>query len=173
MSTSRKRSPTAQRTPRRTESWLIVRVVLARHGGERLDDPPGRDLLVRSSHSFAQLARVIDTAFARWDLGHLHEFSLSDGTRIGMADADEFGAEGELNETTETLGAARLKVGDIFEYVFDLGDRWEHDCTVLRVNVDPHEELGAAPRDIVPVFGWGALPDQYGRIGPDSDEGDE
>jgi Plasmid pRiA4b ORF-3-like protein len=150
-----------------------VRVVLARHGDERLDDPPGRDLLVRSSHSFAQLARAIDSTFARWDLGHLHEFSLSDGRRIGMADADEFGVEGELDETTETLAAARLKLGDIFEYVFDLGDRWEHDCTVLRVNVDPHEELGAAPRDIVPVFGWGAMPDQYGRVVPDSGESDE
>ena len=172
MTTSRKRS-TAQGTPRRTESWLIVRVVLGGHGGEQLQDPPGRDLLVRSSHSFAQLAKAIDTAFARWDLGHLHEFSLSDGRRIGMADADEFGAEGELDEATETIGAARLKVGETFEYVFDLGDSWEHDCAVLRVDVDPHVELGAAPRDIVPVFGWGAIPDQYGRIVPDSDERDE
>jgi len=173
LSESRKRSPTAQRTPRRTESWLIVRVILARHGGELLDDPPGRDLLVRASHSFAQLAKAIDTAFARWDLGHLHEFSLPDGTRIGMADADEFGADGELDEATETIGAASLKVGDSVAYVFDLGDSWEHDCTILRVNVDPHEELGAAPRGIVPVFGWGAIPDQYGRTGPDTDENDE
>jgi hypothetical protein len=150
-----------------------VRVILARHGGELLDDPPGRDLLVRASHSFAQLAKAIDTAFARWDLGHLHEFSLPDGTRIGMADADEFGADGELDEATETIGAASLKVGDSVAYVFDLGDSWEHDCTILRVNVDPHEELGAAPRGIVPVFGWGAIPDQYGRTGPDTDENDE
>ena len=154
-------------------SWLIVRVVLAGHGGERLDDPPGRDLLVSTGHSFAQLATAIDTAFARWDLGHLHEFSLSDGRRIGMADVDEFGAEGELDEATETLGAASLKVGDTFEYVFDLGDSWEHNCTVLRINVDPHEELGAAPHGIVPVFGWGAIPDQYGRVGPDTDENDK
>ena len=152
---------------------MIVRVILARHGGELLDDPPGRDLLVRASHSFAQLAKAIDTAFARWDLGHLHEFSLPDGTRIGMADADEFGADGELDEATETIGAASLKVGDSVAYVFDLGDSWEHDCTILRVNVDPHEELGAAPRGIVPVFGWGAIPDQYGRTGPDTDENDE
>ena len=154
-------------------SWLIVRVVLGGHGGERLDDPPGRDLLVSTGHSFAQLAKAIDTAFARWDPGHLHEFGLSNGRRIGMADADEFGAEGELDEATETLGAASLKAGDTFEYVFDLADSWEHDCTVLRINIDPHEELGAAPRGIVPVFGWGAIPDQYGRIGPDTDENDE
>lgn len=150
-----------------------MRVVLGGHGGERLDDPPGRDLLVSTGHSFAQLATAIDTAFARWDLGHLHEFSLSDDRRIGMADADEFGAEGELDEATETLGAASLKVGETFEYVFDLGDSWEYDCTVFRINVDPHEELGATPHGIVPVFGWGAIPDQYGRIRPDTDENDE
>jgi Plasmid pRiA4b ORF-3-like protein len=152
---------------------LIVRVVLRGHVGERLDDAPGRDLLARSGHSFAQLARAIDTAFARWDLGHLHEFSLSDGRRIGIADADESGADGALDEATETIGAASLKVGDTFEYVFDLGDSWEHDCTVLRVNVDAQNELGTAPRDIVPVFGWGAIPDQYGRIEPETDESDE
>ena len=90
-----------------------------------------------------------------------------------MADADEFGAEGELDEATETLGAASLKVGETFEYVFDLGDSWEYDCTVFRINVDPHEELGATPHGIVPVFGWGAIPDQYGRIRPDTDENDE
>lgn len=150
-----------------------MRVVLGRHGGERLDEPPGRDLLVSTGHSFGQLASAIDTAFARWDRGHLHEFSLSDGRRIGMPDADEFGAEGELDETTETLGAASLKVGDTFGYVFDLGDSWEHDCTVLRVNADPEAALEAVPRDIVPLFGWGAIPDQYGRIGPDTDDNDE
>jgi hypothetical protein len=90
-----------------------------------------------------------------------------------MADADEFGAEGELDEATETFGAASLKVGDIFEYVFDLGDSWEHDCTVLRINIDPREEFGAAPRGIVSVFGWGAIPDQYGRIGPETENSDE
>lgn len=152
---------------------MIVRVVLARHGGERLVDPPGRDLLAHSGHSFAELAKAIDTAFGRWDLGHLHEFNLSDGARIGPADADEFGAEGELDEATETLGTASVKVGDTFEYVFDLGACWEHDCTVLRINADPHEEYGAAPPGIVPVFGWGVIPDQYGRIGPDTDENEE
>jgi hypothetical protein len=173
LSPPRKRRPNPQGSARRTESWLIVRVVLAGHSGEALHDPPGRDLLVSTRHSFKDLASAIDTAFARWDRGHLHEFSLSDGRRIGMADADEFGADGELDEAIETLATAGLKDGDTFEYVFDLGDSWEHDCTVLRTNVDLRTALGAVPRDIVPAFGWGAVPDQYGRIGPDRDESDE
>ena len=173
MSPPRKRRPNPQGSARGLSSWLIVRVVLAGHGGEPLHDPPGRDLLVSTRHPFKDLASAIDTAFARWDRGHLHEFSLSDGRRIGMADADEFGADGELDEAIETLGTASMKDGDTFDYIFDLGDSWEHDCTVLRTNVDPQAELGAVPRDIVPVFGWGAMPDQYGRIGPDRDESDE
>ena len=50
-----------------------------------------------------------------------------------------------------------------------LGDGWEHTCTVLRGDVDPIEELGRTPRETVPIFGWGTLPDQYGRTRPDSE----
>jgi len=50
----------------------------------------GRDLLVSSAHTFAELASAIDRAFARWDLSHWHEFRLLDGRRIVMEDADEF-----------------------------------------------------------------------------------
>ena len=88
----------------------------------------------------------------------------------GVAEVDEFGGrEQEIDDRTITLGAAALAVGDSFEYVFDLGDGWEHTCTVLRGDVDPIEELGRTPRETVPIFGWGTLPDQYGRTRPDSE----
>ena len=86
-----------------------------------------------------------------------------------MADADEFGGAGEIDERTISLGAA-LAAGDSFDYVFDLGDGWEHTCTVLRGDVDPVAEWGRVPRQIVPIFGWGVLPDQYGRTRPDGTE---
>ena len=66
--------------PRR--GWLVVRVVLLAQAGEELAGPPGRDVLVRDSHTFADLAAAIDRAFARWDLSHLHEFRLIDGRRL-------------------------------------------------------------------------------------------
>lgn len=167
----------AQRGPERTEivrRWIILRVAIVARGAEALSPPPGRDLLVSTSHTFAELATAIDRAFARWDLSHLHEFRLSDGRVIGMADTDEFGdQENEIDERAMTLGAAALVVGDSFEYVFDFGDGWEHRCTVLRGDADPIEECGRTPQEIVPVFGWGALPDQYGRARPDSTHDDD
>ena len=164
-------------SPRRSTSrqrWAIVRVTLSGSGGEELQEPPGRDLLVSGAHSFALLAAGIDSVFARWDLSHLHEFRLADGRTIVMPDPDGFDEGGEgLDEGSITFGAAGFRVGEAFEYVFDLGDDWQHDCVVLRTDVDPIEEYGYTGVGIVPVFGWGKIPDQYGRTSPDSaDEGD-
>ena len=75
---------------RKAVRWSTLRVILRSKGGDDLVDPPGRDLLVSSEHTFAELANAIDRAFARWDLSHLHEFRLLDGRRIVMEDADEF-----------------------------------------------------------------------------------
>ena len=148
---------------------MILRVELVAGRGGSFSPPPGRDLLASGAHTFAQLAVAIDRAFARWDVGHLHEFRMADGRVIGMGDADELGeGEVEIDDREMTLSAAALRVGDPFEYVFDLGEGWEHRCTVLREDVDPVEESGLRPVDIVPIFGWGTLPDQYGRTSPNT-----
>lgn len=65
---------------------------------------------------------------------------------------------------------AGLRPGDSFEYVFDFSDRWEHRCTVLRRDDDPVKESGALPSEIVSVFGWGTIPDQYGRTTLEQDD---
>jgi hypothetical protein len=146
-------------------------VVLVAQAGEELIDPPGRDLLVSDSHTFAELATTIDGAFARWDRSHLHEFGLVDGRRIGMIDEDGREDDAELLDDEQiSLRSIGLRPGDAFEYVFDLGDSWEHRCTVLRDDVDPMEELGGPPSEIVAIFGWGTIPDQYGRTTPDDDD---
>ncbi len=151
-------------------NWSIVRVILAAQGGERLVDAPGRDLLVSDTHTFAELAAAIDRAFARWDLSHLHEFRFADGRRIGMIDPDDLDDDAaDLDEQKVTVQQAGLREGDTFEYVFDFGDNWEHRCTVLRGKVDPMQESGVASPEIVPVFGWGTIPDQYGRTTPEDD----
>ena len=112
-------------------------------------------------HSFAQLATAIDDAFARWDRSHLHEFELGDRTRIGIAEAEWEGDEPVLDE--RTLKLSRLKPGQQFVYVFDLGDDWAHLCTTGKALIDPLETLGIVPDRPMPYFGWGAVPDQYGR----------
>ena len=114
-------------------------------------------------HTFAALANQIDIAFARWDLGHLHEFKLADGTRIGPLDED---ADEEL-EDGEVEKLARMRPGDAFTYAFDLGEMWLHTCTVEPEPIDPLEVLGVAPKQPTAFFGWGVIPDQYGRLGPD------
>jgi hypothetical protein len=58
---------------------------------------------------------------------------------------------------------SRLGPGQQFVYVFDLGDDWAHLCTTGTAPINPLETLGIAPDRPLPYFGWGAVPDQYGR----------
>ncbi len=73
------------------------------------------------NHTFAQLALAVDDAFARRECSHLHEFHMSDGTRLGTPDP-EFDNEDMVDEETARL--SRLQPGEKFIYVFDLGDDW-------------------------------------------------
>ena len=127
-------------------------------------------MLVGPSHTFADLADAIDTAFARWDRAHLCQFTLADGTVV----TDEETAEELEDMPDERLGVpylvlertkvvSRLAPGEEFKYVFDLGDDWTHACRVENEKVDPREEYGGAPDRPVPIWGWGSIPDQYGR----------
>jgi hypothetical protein len=56
--------------------------------------------------------------------------------------------------------------------IFDLGDNWQHRCTVLADKADPVDEYGPVPAGPVAIWGWGSIPDQYGRRFLD-DDGDE
>jgi Plasmid pRiA4b ORF-3-like protein len=130
--------------------------------GIGLDPAPGRVLLVGPSHSFEQFAEAIDTAFARWELSHLHTFELVDGRRIGYPD-DEFAPELLWLDHAKLKVAKEVKPGEHFTYVFDLGDHWEHRCVVEPEKVDPLDEYGTVPPAPAVVWGWGSIPDQYGR----------
>jgi hypothetical protein len=132
--------------------WYVIRLELVSGPRGELDPPPGRDLLVSARHSFGQLADAINGAFARWDLSHAYTFRLPDGTEIGP-DFDE----PEVKEATRTKLGTREK-GEVFEYEFDLGDSWMHRCIVLETGVDPQERYGGAPREPVPIWGWGHNP---------------
>jgi hypothetical protein len=116
------------------------------------------------NHSYAQLATAIDDAFARWDRSHLHEFELADGTRIGTPDPD-IDDDDVLDETRELL--SNLQASQQFIYVFDFGDDWTHLCTVVDASIEPHDVLGVVPNAPLPYFGWGNIPDQYGRASAD------
>jgi hypothetical protein len=152
-----------------TRNWLSIRVELVGGGGTDLWPRPGRIFAAARTHTFKILGDAIDDAFARWDRSHLQEFTLADGTRIADPDPD-------WDEPGETLDQrmvklSRLAPGEQFVYVFDLGDDWAHLCTVADVRIDPLEALGIIPDRPLPCWGWGSIPDQYGRR-RDGDDGE-
>ena len=141
--------------------------------GYRLDPTPGRVFIVAPGHTFEQFAKAIDVGFARWDLSHLHEFELRDGRKIGYPD-DEFAPDLVWLDHATLKVAREVKPGDEFVYTFDLGDNWEHRCVVDETKADPLEEYGILPPGPVSIWGWGWIPDQYGRRSADgSDENED
>jgi hypothetical protein len=124
---------------------------------------------VGPSHSFAQFATAIDAAFARWDLSHLHEFELGDGRLIGFPD-DSYEPDVVWLDHAKLKVASTVNPGDECTYVFDLGDNWRHRCVVAAKKADPLVESGVVPERPVAIWGWGSIPDQYGRQSFDGDE---
>ncbi len=61
------------------------------------------------------------------------------------------------------VGQLPRSLSEQFAYVFDLGDNWQHLCTVGPKLADPMESLGTVPDRPLPCWGWGDIPDQYGR----------
>ncbi len=150
-------------------TWLSIRVELVEGCGATFWPRPGRVFAAGRSHTFAELAEAIDDAFARWDRSHLHEFALSDGTRISVPDPDWDDPDSVLDDARTRL--SRLERGDEFVYTFDLGDDWAHVCTVGESWIDPVDELGFMPEAPLPYWGWGEIPDQHRRRW-ESDDGE-
>lgn len=156
-------------------TWLSVTVELLGGRGQELWPYPGRVFAIGPSHTFIDLAFSINTAFARWDLAHLSMFTLDDGrvvTDLETAAEMTGGSHGPLREVVDIDSAkvVRLvKPGSEFRYVFDLGDDWTHCCSVATQKVDPVEVFGFRPDSPLPNWGWGDIPDQYGRRWADED----
>ena len=152
-------------------TWLSLEVTLLRGHLEEFWPPPGRELVVGPTHTFEQLGEEIDRSFGRWDLAHLRQITLADGTVVTDSETaaeledDVDGGSGEPVKIGPDIDKARVvdlvRVGDSFRYEFDLGDQWIHRCAVTGT-VDPRE-LGVRPSRPSVTFGWGALPDQHGR----------
>lgn len=151
--------------------WMTIRVVLADGQGIELDPAPGRVMLAHAEHTFAELADAVDGAFGRWDPTPAHEFEVegrlvaSDpaGLPVLMPDAHP------ENSDLRTLGEVGLRQGSRFTYLFDPQQRWLHHCRVEEVGLDPFTLVEEEPELPVPVFGWGDVPDQYGRMEEDDE----
>jgi hypothetical protein len=158
-------------------TWLSVRVELLGGRGEDLWPWPGRIFAVAPSHTFLDLAEAIDDAFARWDRSHLSMFTLADGRVVTDDETGQEMAVTSFGPVVDTLDIESAKVGGmlslgaVFQYTFDLGDNWEHRCVVGDRKIDPLDELGIVPDKPLPYWGWGSIPDQYGRNW-DGDDGE-
>lgn len=156
-------------------SWLSVTVELLGGRGEELWPWPGRIFAVGPSHTFQDLADAINTAFARWDRSHLSIFTLADGRIVTDEEtgADMTASVGGPVVAALDLATARVarsvELGAEFQFTFDLGDDWIHRCLVGPDKIDPVEALGIRPAAPLPYWGWGAIPDQYGRRWADDD----
>lgn len=148
-------------------TWLSIRVELIEGGGRTLWPRPGRVFAAARTHTFAALAEAIDIAFARWDRAHLCLFELADGTDVCGPIPWDDPPEGSVPAPAARL--SRLAAGEQLLYSFDMGDDWTHLCTVADERIDPLEALGITPSAPLAYWGWGDIPDQYGRRMEDDD----
>jgi hypothetical protein len=150
-------------------TWLSLTVELLGGRGDELWPWPGRVFAVGPSHTFMDLADAINDAFARWDRSHLSVFTLADGRVITDQETGGEMAGSIRGPILAPLDIAvakvvrTLKPGAEFQFTFDLGDAWTHRCVVGEAKVDPLEVLGIRPDAPLPYWGWGSIPDQYGR----------
>lgn len=150
----------AARSSKSSSTWMVIRVELLSGAGRDFDPPPGRDFLVSPQHTFRAFADAINSAFARWELSHLHAFRIGErtiGTRVEDLDVED----------DQRTKIGEHDSGNEFLFEFDFGDSWEHRCRVIESDVDPEELYGQVPRSPVSIFGWGTMPDQHGRATPE------
>jgi hypothetical protein len=145
-------------------TWLSIRVDLVEGHGVHLWPRPGRIFAAARSHTFSDLAGAIDDAFARWDRSHLQEFTLADGTRLCDPDPD-WQVEGQVEEDYRRVRLSRLRPGEQFAYVFDLGDNWAHLCTVGDDKIDPVEALESGRSSHCPIGAGETSPTSTGAAG--------
>ena len=154
--------------------WLSIRVELVSGHRQTFAPRPGQVFAVPPSATFEDLGLAIDRAFGRWDLAHLRRFILTNGTEVSDPETNDEALESSIGPIPKTMPlTARVgstaRNGDTFGYLFDFGDQWTHDCVVEGREDPPNPQQG---RPVI-TWGWGSLPDQYGRRWADDDGSSE
>ncbi|MDR2100975.1 MAG: plasmid pRiA4b ORF-3 family protein [Treponema sp.] len=102
-----------------------------------------RELRVPGNFTLADLHTAIQIVFG-WTDSHLHSFTIK-GTEYMMEGPPEIGMydEGAFHEGDYILDDFGLRKKQVFSYLYDFGDSWEHKITVT--GVIPFTEDKAAP----------------------------
>lgn len=97
-----------------------------------IEPPIWRRVRVRGSILLPRLHKVIQRAMG-WHDAHLHEFIIQN-VRYGEPEPDEphYQVKAERNFSLREVAP---RAGMRFEYVYDLGDGWQHDVIVERIEV--------------------------------------
>ena len=121
-----------------------------------------RRLLVSGNTTLSTLHEVLQTAMG-WTNSHVHRFSVAGACYADPRLEDDWAGLGAEDESAARLCEVAPWVGDRVVYEYDLGDHWEHRCVVEPEKADPLDEYGTVPPAPAVVWGWGSIPDQYGR----------
>lgn len=138
-----------------------------------------RNIEILENQTLADLHEMIFYAFDRYD-EHLYSFFLtrrSTRSTRTIYDSPEythpmalqqhygFGFKKQYNAAEATIGKLGLKEKDKLYYLFDFGDEWWHELTVLKTQ-------GAAESEPYPkiVKKAGESPDQYPDYEEEEDE---
>lgn len=131
--------------------------------GLRGSKPPiWRRVLVPSSIRLNELHGVIQLSFG-WMDAHMHAFSTEGPYRGTLYRPPEFMDEGEIDESTVSLGEVLSDAGKKLSYVYDFGDDWVHDIQLEKTLPEAAREdlpvctggRGAGPaEDSGGIWGW-------------------
>lgn len=124
-----------------------------------LKPPVWRRLRVPAEITLDRLHDVIQIAMG-WQEMHLHEYLIMGQRFTEMSEGPDDGEE----EGNYRLAQLILEEGQEFEYLYDIGDNWNHEILVERIDTVPAEEGGlmeclggeraCPPEDIGGVSGY-------------------
>ena len=105
-----------------------------------------RRVAVRNNHSLAVLHDIIQIVMG-WKDCHLHEFDIDGQIYTARYPELEHWEERKVrNERRAYLRDVLSGEGSRFSYIYDQGDYWQHDVTVIKVSqVKTPEELERYP----------------------------
>jgi hypothetical protein len=130
------------------DEWLQLRVTLI-----DIAPPVVRVVRVPASITLAKLHDVLQDAMG-WQDGHLHDYHLHDGRRVGMINDDALDVYPNLLDEHLVIAADAFRNRAPIVYRYDFGDCWEHLVTVEEVGIktpnDRHPRLLAASRACPP-----------------------
>jgi len=96
-----------------------------------------RKIQVRGNITLFRLHEYIQV-FMGWENYHMHEFRIK-GKRYGRPDTEGAAMFGiKINKDKEVKVCELVSESDVFEYVYDFGDDWQHEILVEKV-LEPEE----------------------------------